>query len=174
MQALLSFRRDEFTFPFVVKSLVQAIDDPKDRVKLAAVEAMAVASSMVGSQMGPLLNAVGAPESTRSLLNERFASKALPSLNADDLVEHQVSFTNRLSALPVTAPDSFCITLHARIAQKTLRSLHRVDLVKHQVACTQWRCKLLGCNQKAIGIWVLHAEVDAGRQSEGMVVTERL
>ena len=106
MQALLSFRRDEFTFPFVVKSLVQAIDDPKERVKLAAVEAMAVVSSMVGSQMGPLLSAVGAPESTRSLLNERFASKALPSLTADDLVEHQVGCANSISTLPATAPDN--------------------------------------------------------------------
>ena len=82
----------------MVKSLVQAIDDPKERVKLAAVEAMAVVNSMVGAQTGPLLTAVGATESTRSLLNERFASKALPSLNADDLVEHQVGSTNDLSS----------------------------------------------------------------------------
>lgn len=124
MQALLSFRRDEFTFPFVVKSLVQAIDDPKERVKLAAVEAMAVVSSMVGSQTGPLLSAVGATESTRSLLNERFANKALPSLNADDLVEHQVGCSN----LPLTAPDSARIPLHGRFAARTLCSLNGIEI----------------------------------------------
>ena len=136
----------------MVKSLVQAIDDPKERVKLAAVEAMAVVSSMVGSQTGPLLSAVGAPESTRSLLNERFASKALPSLNADDLVEHQVGSANRLSTLPVSAPDSVRTTLHERIAGGTLRSLHGDDLVKHRLACTHWRCMLPGCSQWAISI----------------------
>ncbi len=128
VQALLSFRRDEFTFPFVVKSLVQAIDDPKERVKLAAVEAMAVVSSMVGSQTGPLLSAVGAPESARSLLNERFANKALPSLNADDLVEHQVGCTNRLSTLPLTAPKSARTPLHGRFAGRTLCSLNGTEI----------------------------------------------
>ncbi len=42
------------------------------------------------------------------------------------------------------------------------------------MASTSRRCLLLGCTQKAIGIWALHTGVDAGMHSEQMIVTERV
>ncbi|KAK9817952.1 hypothetical protein WJX72_004805 [[Myrmecia] bisecta] len=90
IQALLTFSKDEMSLGSIFKSLAQALEDSKDRVRTAAVEAMAVLHAEYGTQLQALLASCNLPEATRRQLQERFARKTLPTLNSEGFVEHQV------------------------------------------------------------------------------------
>jgi len=73
----------------LVSALGAALKDSSPRVRQMAVEALAVAASLLGtSRVGTLLDQLNMDSDTRIQLKERFSVRALPSINAEGLVEH--------------------------------------------------------------------------------------
>eukprot|EP00163_Fabomonas_tropica_P001966 TRINITY_DN1145_c1_g1_i2.p1 TRINITY_DN1145_c1_g1~~TRINITY_DN1145_c1_g1_i2.p1 ORF type:complete len:1334 (-),score=342.97 TRINITY_DN1145_c1_g1_i2:21-4022(-) len=89
IQALLVYRRYDFDYDSLVPQLVGALSDSKTKVRFVATEALAVVHSVIGDRINKYLSNLD--DSQMSQLYERFASKTLPSMNADGLVEHQTS-----------------------------------------------------------------------------------
>ena len=83
----------------MVQVLVRALKDDHSRVVTVAIEALAVVHHMIGDDIQPMLISAGASVSSRLMLAGRFASKGLPGIKADGVVEHEASVTNTAHSL---------------------------------------------------------------------------
>ena len=86
MLALLSFAQQRLDLDVVLDAVTPLLDDEKTKVKLTAIETMALLHSVMGverfhAQLGPLDGQV------RRLLQVRLTQPQLPTLNADGLLE---------------------------------------------------------------------------------------
>lgn len=90
LQALLTFDKNDFTFPPLVRSLLDIITREGGRVRAAAIEAMAVVDKAMDSHLGGLLSSAGAPEAVRRELEERFRAGHLPTVGPEGLLEPAV------------------------------------------------------------------------------------
>eukprot|EP00951_Prasinocladus_malaysianus_P019052 scaffold153745_cov40-Prasinocladus_malaysianus.AAC.1 len=93
LRALLTFSKDDFTFPPLVRALLTSINSENGKVRDAAIEAMAVVNKCLDSHLGGLLTSCGADESTRQMLSRRFESPSLAVIGPEGLLElpHQVT-----------------------------------------------------------------------------------
>ena len=87
--ALLKASDHPFDFPALVQPLCRALTDSKPKVRDAAMDAMAVMHSRIGtSEMNAILTPALVDEETFRRLQDQFAQGMLPKLSAEGLVLH--------------------------------------------------------------------------------------
>ncbi|KXZ45846.1 hypothetical protein GPECTOR_50g640 [Gonium pectorale] len=94
IMAMLSFAASSYDANVMYQLLSSCLSDGKDRVRMVALEGLAVLNSRIGgSELEALTSGQRAgcealPEALRSQLAARLENPALPGINADGIVEH--------------------------------------------------------------------------------------
>ena len=102
--SLLTFPSNKFDLPQLTSDVAPALVDPKSRVRHAALEAFAVISQVMASNLQPLVSTVDNIElhmggdGVMAAVQARFARRQLPKLNSDGLVEYAVPLPSSGSA----------------------------------------------------------------------------
>ena len=102
--SLLTFPSNKFDLPQLTSDVAPALIDPKSRVRHAALEAFAVISQVMASNLQPLVSTVNNLElymggdGVMAAVQARFARRQLPKLNSDGLVEYAVPLPSSGSA----------------------------------------------------------------------------
>ncbi|KAG2502218.1 hypothetical protein HYH03_000704 [Edaphochlamys debaryana] len=96
IMGMLGFPRNAYDVPALYRMFSACLMDTKDKVRLVALEGMAVLNSrlppgeMAAMISGQRNGSRALPEAQRTQVSERLANRSLPSINGDGLVEHVV------------------------------------------------------------------------------------
>lgn len=105
--AMLLLSPTSFDWPSTARFLLDLLDDAKQRVRLAALEAFGVlASKVADSRLRNILMAIDCSPSSQKLILERAQSPDLPRLNSEGYVQHVVDL-DAASANGFVPPPSY-------------------------------------------------------------------